>query len=64
MYDAPVVLLGEKAWVKLVSKIVARSQDELVNVSDETYEKLVTNEKRLQNWGVANEKILLEVCEK
>lgn len=37
---------------------------ELDSVSDDTYKKLQVNEGRLQNWGIANEKILLEVCEK
>ena len=35
---------------------------ELLQVSDETYRKLQVNERRLQNWGVANEKIIDEIC--
>jgi len=37
---------------------------ELASVTDDTYSKLQTNEALLQNWGIANEKILLEVCER
>lgn len=35
---------------------------ELSQVSDDTYRKLQVNERRLQNWGIANEKIILKVC--
>lgn len=43
--------------------LVPVTPDELIGVSDETYGKLSVNEQRLQNWGVANEKIILEVCD-
>ena len=38
------------------------SVDELVSVSDETYEKLSKNQKLLINWGGSNVKLLREIC--
>lgn len=38
--------------------------NELKNVSDKTYNKLVSNEVTLQAWGIANEKIIKRICSK
>ncbi|CAM0104413.1 hypothetical protein VPH159E362A_0042 [Vibrio phage 159E36-2a] len=39
------------------------TEDELRQLSDDTFEKLYVNEQRLMNWGKANEAIIETVCE-
>lgn len=56
-YVAPVCQPSPEPSLEFVSV------DELVGVSDETYEKLAINEKKLINWGKANRDILLKVCD-